>query len=148
MIRVDTWTALCRLGLSCYLVLYLVAAGPLTTMAWRHGAHVTPEQWAYHLLMTRLGIPHHHGVDDEESAPEHTSHSAPHVSITLLLPNMLPILSMSPAPSPYLSDSFLPLWLGQPSDLLEHSTGWLRVAATQMLLAGRLIEPPERPPTV
>jgi hypothetical protein len=50
-----------RLATALYLVVYLVAVAPLAGAAWVRGGHVTPEQWAYHQQLERLGVPHHHG---------------------------------------------------------------------------------------
>jgi hypothetical protein len=61
--------AFARLGLALYLLAYLVASGPLAAQAWAHGGHVTPEQWAYHNMMIRLGLPHHHDLDEAAEEP-------------------------------------------------------------------------------
>lgn len=57
-----TWRGFAQLCCALYLALYLVAANPLTQQVWLRGGHATPEQWAYHTLLERMGIVHHHGA--------------------------------------------------------------------------------------
>ena len=45
------------------LVCTLLVAEPLGARSWSAGGHVTPEQWARHVLLTGLGFLDHHGSD-------------------------------------------------------------------------------------
>lgn len=59
------------LVLAGYLAAITALGGPALSRAWEAGGHATPEQLAYHWLLVRLGVPHHHGPADA-GAPEDT----------------------------------------------------------------------------
>jgi hypothetical protein len=60
--------ALAWVSLAAYLALHAALGGPALTRAWAAGGHATPEQWTYHLLLERLGFPHHHGPGEAGGA--------------------------------------------------------------------------------
>lgn len=73
--RADTVASLlllaCRFALASYLVLYLSLSGLISVERWSKGAHVTPDMWAEHAELTRLGyVEHHH---DHHEAPASTN---------------------------------------------------------------------------
>src|SRR5687767_1076312 len=66
---------------SLWLVTVLLAGGPLLNRAWAAGAHGSPEQWMYHLLLTSLGHVDHH---------QHTADTTP-VALTVAGPAVAPM---------------------------------------------------------
>lgn len=51
------------------LITLLLAGGPLLGRAWDYGAHGSPDQWNYHLLLNSLGFVDHHAANMTERPP-------------------------------------------------------------------------------
>jgi hypothetical protein len=130
-----------RAALVGYLAMYLVWAGPLTGGMWARGEHATPEQWAYHLLLSQLGFARHHGFVPAGPLPEASEPALlvppPGVS-SLLLPAL-------PAP-PFSADSTLHQLGGAFTVLALAAASWWRITLDGALREGRWREPPEKPP--
>src|SRR5215213_7126871 len=70
-------TAMARVASAAYalttmlVLVLLLAGGPLQDRAWTSGAHGSPAQWAYHLLLVGAGMHDHHTsqVVDETAPP-------------------------------------------------------------------------------
>jgi hypothetical protein len=98
---VTRW-GVCRALLVLYLACYLACAGTLSNELWSRGGHATPEQWSYHLLLVRLGIPHHHEFEAETQGE---GRDAPGSDASLLRLS-LPVIS-APLAMPFTSGGAL-----------------------------------------
>ena len=88
----------CRALLAIYLICYLAGAGSLSGYLWSRGGHATPEQWAYHLLLERLGIPHHHEFEAETQGEGRAAPTPVASLLRLSLPVVSAPLAMQFAP--------------------------------------------------
>ncbi len=138
--------ALASFTLVTYLALHAALGGPALSRAWTAGGHATPEQWTYHLLLERLGFPHHHGSPEAGTVDWRAGDArvaqlllgaAPTTSVTSgpLAPGAVPLLTLETANAAATRPLLPALQGGTPLDL--HQT--LRPHAVQPA-------PPEIPP--
>ena len=129
--------------LALYLIGYLIGAGSLSGYLWAHGGHATPEQWAYHLLLVRLGIPHHHDFDAETQAE---GRDVP-TSVASLLRLSLPAIS-APLAMPFAFGDALLIVAPVLPELVFPGVYRRLAAYTAQLRQGLRPAPPERPPAI
>lgn len=139
--RLSAGRGFAGVGLAIYLALYLVAGASVANYFWARGVHVTPEQWAYHDLLARLGFSRHHELMDDMPPGD----VANVVAIRALLRSPTP-LAGTPWTMPFVPDSSLLLLAGMlVAVVAPHAHR--RVAIYDVVIReGLRPSPPERPP--
>lgn len=148
-----------RSVLVLWVAVVLVAWGPLTTAVWQHGGHATPEQWAFHMVLDRLGLHQHHGrvlhAHDAYGLHTHSSedtdpnlaptHATADQIMRVVLPTRLPELT-APTSTMLLLQPLWHLVVARhailPEPVVERILDWYDPPVHQ----GIIHSPPEKPP--
>lgn len=136
---------LARVGVALYLATYLVWAGPVTTRLWVGGSHATPEHWAVHTVLNRMGIADHH-TEAAMPLPWESADAQP--SRPGLSESLLPTVQLAQGVSGLRTSLDSAMLLSSPAPTELDRETWERIVGHDRLPHGQSSNPLERPPAV